>query len=363
MSGGHRLCTDRNGVETGMNGFGDYSSGEQIDSLLNQLEEMEQELTDKNEELKDLWIQVQEKDGQIRNLSSGSQKLKSQIQSMKSALSEQGETLRHQTEQLERYSGSDIIFQENGRLKAEMEKAEKRGKEMEERAAAVLAQAGRKEETAERKLAMANRLMAEYEETLAREVEKARRVLQKKLQEDCKRVLRKESVKMSGTVWVLIAAYLAQMAAVLITEKDIIATIPLWFLERCENAIWLLQNLGNLYRSLYQTMITVMPSQLAVGTLFFVSAVIVVSLFFVIRMGACCLLRKWKKRWEYYKCKNMELLKKSVMTGIAFMGFSLSLAVMKIPFIPIRLNVVSWWMIITGIMEYLYFYYDGHDFW
>ena len=363
MSGGHRLCTDRNGVETGMNGLGDYSSGEQIDNLLKQMEDMEQELEDKNMELKSMWGQMQEKDRQIQNLSSVSQKLKSQIQSMKSALSEQGETLRHQTEQLEKYRGSDIIFQENGRLKAEMEKAEKRGKEIEQKAATALARAGKREETAERKLAMANRMMTEYEGTLAREVEKARRVLRKKLQEDCGRVLRKESVKMSGTVWVLIAAYLAQMAAVLITEKDIIATIPLWFLERCENAIWLLQNLGNLYRSLYQTMITVMPSQLAVGTLFFVSAVIVVSLFFVIRMGACCLLRKWKKRWEYYKCKNMELLKKSVMTGIAFMGFSISLAVMKIPFIPIRLNVVSWWMIITGIMEYLYFYYDGHDFW
>lgn len=346
-----------------MNGLEDYSSGEQIDSLLNQMEDMEQELTDKNMELKILQSQLQEKDRQIRNISSGSQKLKSQIQSMKSALSEQGETLRHQTGQLERYSGSDIIFQENGRLKAEMEKAEKRGKEMEERAAAVLAQAGRKEETAERKLAMANRLMAEYEETLAREVEKAKRLLQKKLQEDCGRVLRKESVKMSGTVWVLIAVYLAQMALVLIAEKDITATIPLWFLERCENAIWLLQNLGNLYRSLYQTMITVIPSLLAVSTLVFASAVIAVSLFFVIRMGACCLLRKWKKRWEYYGRKDMEQFKKSVMTGIAFMGFSLSLAVMKIPFIPIRLNVVSWWMIITVIMECLYFYYDGHDFW
>lgn len=346
-----------------MNGLEDYSSGEQIDGLLNQLEEMERELTDKDRKLKDLWKLTQEKDRQIRNLSSGSQKLKSQIQSMKSALSEQGETLRHQTEQLERYSGSDIIFQENGRLKAELEKAEKRGKEMEEKAAAVLARAGKREETAERKLAMANRLMAEYEETLAREVEKARRVLQKKLQEDCKRVLSRESVKMSGAVLVLVAAYLAQMAAVLITEKDIIAAIPLWFLERCENAIWLLQNLGNLYRSLYQTMITVMPSPLAVGTLVFASSVIAVGLFFVIRMGACCLLRKWKKRWEYYGYKNMELFKKSVMTGIAFMGFSLSLAVMKIPFIPIRLNVVSWWMIITGIMECLYFYYDGHDFW
>lgn len=346
-----------------MNGFGDYSSGEQIDSLLNQLEEMEQELTDKDRKLKDLWIQVQEKDGQIRNLSSGSQKLKSQIQSMKSVLSEQGETLRHQTEQLERYSGSDIIFQENGRLKEKMEKAEKRGKEMEERAAAVLAQAGRKEETAERKLAMANRLMAEYEETLAREVEKARRVLQKKLQEDCKRVLSRESVKMSGAVLVLIAAYLAQMAAVLITEKDIIAAIPLWFLERCENIMWLLQNLGNLYQHFYQTMTAGMPPQLAAGILAFSSAVFVAIAFFVIRMGICCLLRGCKKRWEYYRRREIESFKKSVMAGIIFIGFSISLAVVKLPFIPIRLNVISWWMIITGIIEYLYFYYDGHDFW
>ncbi len=344
-----------------MNELDDYNSGEQIDSLLNQLEDMEQELADKNRELESLWNRMQEKDRQIQNLSSGSQKLKSQKQSMKSALSEQGETLRHQTEQLEKYSGSDIIFQENGRLKAELEKAEKRGKEMEERAAAVLTRAGKREETAERKIAMANRLMAGYEETLAREVEKAKRVLQKKLQEDCGRVLRKESVKMSGTVWVLIAVYLAQMASVLIAEKDITATIPLWFLERCENAIWLLQNLRNLYRSLYQTMITVMPSPLAVGILVSASAVMAAILFVVIRMGTCCLLRKWKKRWEYYDCRNMGQFKKTVMAGIAFMGFSIALAVMKLPFIPIRLNVVSWWMIITGIMEYLYFRYDEHS--
>ena len=65
----------------------------------------------------------------------------------------------------------------------------------------------------------------------------------------------------------------------------------------------------------------------------------------------CGLLCKWKKRWEYYGYKNMELFKKSVMTGIAFMGFSLSLAVMKIPFIPIRLNVVSWWMTVFVLGE------------
>ena len=231
---------------------------------------------------------------------------------------------------------------------------------MEERAAAVLARAGKKEETAERKLAMANRLMAEYEETLARETAKEKRELRKKLQEDSERILRRESVKMSDTVKVLIAAYLAQMAAVLIIEKDITATIPLWFSDRCRNVIWLLQNLGILYVSLYQTMITVMPSPLAVGILVFTSAVMAAILFVVIRMEICCLLRKWKKRWEYYDCRNMGQFKKTVMAGITFMGFSIALAVMKLHFIPIRLNVVSWWVVITGIMEYLYFRYDEH---
>lgn len=345
-----------------MNGFEDYSSGEQIDNLLKQMEDMEQELADKNTELKSMWSKMQEKDRQIQNLSSVSQKLKSQIQSMKSALSEQGETLRHQTEQLEKYSGSDIIFQENGRLKAEMEKAEKRGKEMEERAAAILSQAGRKEETAERKLARADRLLAEYQEMLTREVAKAKRELWKKAQEESDRVLRRKSMHLSEIMMALLAAYLAQVAAVLIIEKDTTATIPLWFLDRGRDVMWLLQNLGNLYQRFYQTMIVAMPSQLAAVILVFAFVAITAVLFFFIRIVFYSLLQKWKKRWEYYECKGVDVFKKSVIIGIAFMGFSLSLAVMKLPFIPIKLNVVSWWILITGILEYLYFRYDEHDY-
>lgn len=345
-----------------MNGFEDYSSGEQIDNLLKQMEDMEQELADKNTELKSMWSQMQEKDRQIQNLSSVSQKLKSQIQSMKSALSEQGETLRHQTEQLEKYSGSDIIFQENGRLKAEMEKAEKRRKEIEEKAAAVLAQAGRKEETAERKLAMANRLMTEYEETLAREVAKVKGELRKKLQEDSDRILRRKSMQLSEIMMALLATYLAQVAAVLIIEKDTTATIPLWFLDRGRDVMWVFQNLRNLYRYFFQTIATAMSPQMASVILVFAFVAITAVLFFFIRIGCRYLLQKWKKRWEYYECRGVEVFKKSVMTGIAFMGFSLSLSVMKLPFITIRLNVVSWWILITGIIECLYFNYDEHDY-
>lgn len=113
-----------------MNELDGYNSGEQIDSLLNQMVGMEQELTDKNTELKMLWNQLQEKDRQMQNLSSGNQKLKSQIQSMNSILSEQEELLRQQIEKLEKYSGSDIIFQENERLKVRITETEKREKAM-----------------------------------------------------------------------------------------------------------------------------------------------------------------------------------------------------------------------------------------
>ena len=54
-----------------MKGLDNYNSGEQIDSLLNQMEDMEQELTDKNRELETLQNQLQEKNQKIQNLSSG----------------------------------------------------------------------------------------------------------------------------------------------------------------------------------------------------------------------------------------------------------------------------------------------------
>lgn len=66
-------------------------------------------------------------------------------------------------------------------------------------------------------------------------------------------------------------------------------------------------------------MATAMPLLLPVSILISVSAVIVVI--FVICTGICGLLRKWKKRQEYYKCREMKQFKKTVMAGIVFLEF------------------------------------------
>lgn len=341
-----------------MNELDSYSNGEQIDSLLNQMEDMEQELTDKNTELETLRNQLQEKNQEIQNLSSGNQKLKSQIQSVNSVLSEQGELLRQQTEKLEKYSGSDIIFQENERLKVRMAETEKREKEIQDRAGAILSEAKKKEGNADKKLAKANRLMAEYEQTLAGEVAQLKRQIQRELKEKSDRNFRRQSRQLSGITVVLLATYLIQLVAFLFLERNTVANIPLWFRDRYRNVQWMWKCIGDFYQNLYLKMTTEISTYAAIRILVLVSVIIAVICFFLIRIGLRQLLRKWKKRWELYESRDMALLKKCAMAGIAFMGFSISMIIVNLPFIPLRLNVVSWWILISGVMELLYFYND-----
>ncbi len=345
-----------------MNGLDNYNSGEQIDSLLNQMEDMEQELTDKNKELKNLWKQLREKDRQIQNLSSGNQKLKSQIQSVNSVLSEQGELLRQQTEKLEKYSGSDIIFQENEKLKVRIAETEKQEKEMQDRARAILSEAEKKEGNADKKLARANQLITEYQTALAKEAAQVKRQIQKNLKEESDRVLRRRTRQLSGMTIVLLVSYLIQTIAVLIIEKDIVMTIPTWFRNRCRNILWLLQCMGDFYHRLYLKMTTAIPPRVAIGILILVSVIIAVVWFFLIRMVLRYMQQQWKNRWEFYDCMDVDLIKKCAMAGIALMGLSISMVVVDLPFVPFRFNVVSWWILISGVMGFLYFYYDRHGF-
>lgn len=313
-------------------------------------------------ELKTLRNQLQERDRKIQNISSDSQKLKSQIQSVNSVLSEQGELLRKQTEKLEKYSGSDIIFQENEKLKIRIAETQKREKEIQDRAEIILSEAKKREGDADKKIARANQLIAEYQKALAKEAAQVKRQIQKKLQEESDRVLRRRTRQLSGMTIVLLAAYLLQLVVLLFLEKDIVSTVPLWFLDRYRNIQWLSQYIGDFYQRLYLKITMEIPTYAAIGILILVSIIIGVSGFCLIRIGLCYLLQKWKRRWEFYDCMGMDLMKKCVIVGITFIGMTISMVVVNLPFISFRLNVVSWWILITGIMEFLYFYYDRTKF-
>lgn len=243
-----------------------------------------------------------------------------------------------------------------------MAETEKREKEMQDRAGTVLSEAGKKKEDADKKLAKANRLMAEYHTALVRETAQIKREMQIELQEKADKTLRRQSRQLSGMTVVLLVAYLIQLVAFLFLEKDTVATIPQWFQGRYKNIQWLSQCIRDFYQHLYLKITAEISTQTTIGIMTLVSVIIAVVIFSLIRMGLRYLLRKWKKRWEFYDCMDVDLIKKCAIVGIAFMGFSISMVVVNLPFIPFRLNMVSWWILISGVMDLLYFYYDRHSF-
>lgn len=233
---------------------------------------------------------------------------------------------------------------------------------MQDKATAILSEAKKKEGNADRKLAWANQLMAEYQTALAKEVAQVKSEMQRELQKKSDKILRRQSRQLSGMTVVLLIAYLVQLSVFLFLEKNTVRTIPMWFRDRYGNILWLVQCIGDFYQRLYLKMATEISTHAAIGILVLVSIIVVAICFFLIRMGLRYLLRKWKKRWEFYESRDVELLKKCVMVGIVFMALSISIVIVHLPVIPFKFNVISWWILISGVMEFLYFYYDRHDF-
>ena len=126
------------------------------------------------------------------------------------------------------------------------------------------------------------------------------REIQRELKEKSDRNFRRQSKQLSGIMVVLLAAYLIQLATLLFLEKNIVSTIPLWFRDRYRNVYWLSQCIGDFYQRLYLKMIMEMSAYEAIGLLIFISVIIAVICFFLIRMGLRYLLQKWKKRWELF---------------------------------------------------------------
>ena len=100
---------------------------------------------------------------------------------------------------------------------------------MRDRVEVILSEAKKKEGNADKKLAKANRMIAEYQTAVAKEAAQIKREMQMELREKNDKVIRRQSRQLSSMTVVLLVAYLIQLAALLFLEKDVVAAIPLWF--------------------------------------------------------------------------------------------------------------------------------------
>lgn len=84
----------------------------------------------------------------------------------------------------------------------------------------------------------------------------------------------------------------------------------------------------------------------------FVSAGIMVDVFLLFRNVYDRISDKWNDRWQYYEVTGVKSLRKAVMVALCIISVTFALIAGK--YIPEDINVVSWWIGFSVVLNLLY---------
>ena len=196
------------------------------DSLLKLSEDLQAE----NEQYRSLLAQ---KENQIQMHLSDVQKLKSQIRSMQSTIAEQGQEIQKLNAHIARLAESDLVLVENEKLKKENQQvlAER------EKAQRIFAEADKKAENADVVLMKAKALEADFNKHISVEAKHICKQVKADMQMQLQEKLRTQTATLGVWTWVIAFISIVQTGYIFFVNKDVVATIPDWFLHRGRNVM------------------------------------------------------------------------------------------------------------------------------
>lgn len=311
------------------------------DSLLKLSEDLQAE----NEQYRSLLAQ---KENQIQMYLSDVQKLKSQICSMQSTIAEQGQEIQKLNAHIARLAESDLVLVENQKLieanrklLAENEKAQNTFKE-----------AVTKTEDAKRILAQAKALNDTFDKCVRDKVSHVKRNMEADMKGRLQTALQKQTVTLSTWTWVFCFICMIQTGYILFVNKDVACTIPRWFENRWENGCDIAEMIAGLYEWCYGYLSDYMHPYVAIGVMVLVSVGIIAGGFVLFRNVFDRISDKWHERWRYYEVTGVKSLRKAVSVGLCIVSvtFALNAGI----YIPVDINVVSWWLGFSVGLNLLY---------
>ncbi|MDO5381327.1 MAG: hypothetical protein Q4F06_01225 [Eubacteriales bacterium] len=86
--------------------------------------------------------------------------------------------------------------------------------------------------------------------------------------------------------------------------------------------------------------------------MFLASAVILIGGFFLFRKVLNRIGEKWHDHWQYYKSTGVAELRKAV--SVALCVISVTLSMLSVSLIPLDINMLSWWLILSAGLNFLY---------
>ena len=90
----------------------------------------------------------------------------------------------------------------------------------------------------------------------------------------------------------------------------------------------------------------------AVGIIALVSVGIAAGVFVHVKIAFDRITEKCDDRWQYYKNTGVAELRKAV--SVALCVVSVTLSMLSVSLIPVDINVLSWWLILSAGLNFLY---------
>lgn len=312
-----------------------------VDSLLKLSEDLQVE----NEQYRLLLAQ---KENQIQTHLSDVQKLKSQIHSMQSTIAEQGQEIQKLNAHIARLAESDLVLVENEKLaeanrklQAENEKAQNTFKE-----------AVTKTEDAKKILTEAKALNDTFDKRVYEKTCRIKRRMETDMKGRLQNALQKQTVALSIWTWAFCFICMIQTGYILFINQDVAKTVPRWFENRWENGCDIAERIAGLYQWCYGYLTNYMHPYVVIGIMAIISVEIILIGFILIRNLFDRIGEKWHDRWQYYEVYGEMRLRKAVSVALCIVSITFALIAGK--YIPVDINVVSWWLGISIGLNFLY---------
>lgn len=269
---------------------------------------------------------------QISELSSTNSTLMSELQT-------RSEKIKSLNEQIEKLAESDKELKHSRELLRESEQ-----KLQESQRLQSIAEASRDKATREMNeaVSMKNMLQTKINDGIERE--------KNRLEKEKEKTIKSNNLNhysKVGSLTVALSLYCLIMTILwLIDHSEPLKTIPKWFSNRGENlkAIW--NGIVAIHTLVYKLLEPHMNDFIAKAIPFILLLALVGAFgYFVLWKGFWALLEKWSDLWSHYDYKSQKLLKASIT--VAIITVSIPLAILLVEVIPLSLNVLSWWLILS----------------
>lgn len=135
-------------------------------------------------------------------------------------------------------------------------------------------------------------------------------------------------------------------------NQDVTKTVPRWFIKRWENGCDIAERIAGVYQWCYGYLKDYMHPYVVIGIMVIVSIGIVTVGFILLRNVFDWIGEKWHDRWQYYEVYGEIRLRKAVSVAVCIVSVTFALIAGK--YIPLDINVVSWWIDFSVGLNLLY---------